>query len=52
MSKAVYCDRCGKLFQEGVIKQVKIQFLGYASEEEMLLDLCEKCHDKLEDFIR
>ena len=50
MSKAIYCDRCNKLFLEDVSHHSKIEFDRY---NEVIFDgdLCNKCQDALEDFL-
>lgn len=45
--KAVYCDKCGKLFKENEIQTVK--FEGMVETPQM--DLCLKCIENLEKWL-
>lgn len=47
MSKAIYCDRCKKIFPETKIKNGKL--VGFWSEE-LEFDFCENCITKVESY--
>ena len=48
MSKAIYCDKCHKLFPEGKIESITVDGMYTETGE---FDLCTKCKDKLSDFL-
>jgi len=51
MSKALYCDRCGKLFQDCMGNyHVTVEFDKY-NEPILDGDLCVDCQDDLEAFV-
>jgi len=50
MGKAYYCDRCGELFNTAEVTCYKIVVsMGYS--EEIKVDFCSECRDKIEDFL-
>jgi len=51
--RAVYCDRCKKLFQAKDDPNSRITFDRYVNGEGNIFDgdLCPKCQDKLEDWL-
>lgn len=50
MGKAIYCDRCGKLFNKAEIDIKKGSLVGFWNEE-IIVDLCPKCLSGLDDYV-
>ena len=50
MGKAIFCDRCGKLFDKEEIDIRKGKILDFWNEE-MIVYLCPKCKEGLEDYV-
>ena len=46
MARALYCDRCGKLFREGQSAKATMKFEKY--NDEFNGDMCSSCLDELE----
>lgn len=50
MGKAVYCDRCGDLFNTSEIEVKKVRING-AFNEELVVDLCIECARNIEGYV-
>jgi len=51
MGKAIYCDRCGKLFNSSEVEMYKIKVSG-AFNEDLTADFCEGCKSEIEGFLQ
>ena len=50
MGRAIYCDRCNKLFNTAEINIKKGKIVGLWNND-LIFDMCPECRDALEMFI-
>lgn len=50
MGKAIYCDRCGKLFNTSEIDIKRGKLVGFWNED-IVVDLCPECRSGLENYV-
>jgi len=48
MADAIICDKCDKLFKDNDITHGVIKDLW---DEQVFIDLCDKCKDKLDEWL-
>ena len=49
MAKIVLCDRCGAVIKTPFIKHVSFEF---NPSRITVYDLCDKCYDELEEYMK
>jgi len=50
MGKAIYCDRCGELFNTSEVECYKI-IVSMNNYDDLKVDFCQGCRNQIESFL-